>query len=493
MFGSTVLESAIGLVFVFLLVSVLVTAASEVLANALQLRAKCLRQGVEAMLSHGPGKVGGLAEQIFSHPLITGGAPDAAPGGKTNQPSKAVGPSYIPANVFSSALCESLGLTSASTGEWSQKLGVRLAALPAAGSDAAAVMKAVTDVINELSAAVDGASLRKDLDKVATALSATNADVAAAQTALATIEAGINNGGLSWLKPTLQQIAKSPTAKDLLDVINHIPSASTGAAAYLGRLNAWVAALPKDATGFTVALEAAKSLVSSNSAANLRAMLERLPDGDVKRTLLLLCDEAQGDIAAFKLKVEAWFDASMNRVSGWYKRRTAWVNCGLGLVMAVALNVDALLVLERLTTDPSLRKELVTEAETYSTAQKTKDTASAPTGAAAEAAMKAAQANFQAVRKQLDSLGLPIGWARPSADPRVEAEGRVRPSLLGLFTCDGKAWSVLWSVLRLHALGWLLTGLAASLGAPFWFDLLDKFMNIRNSGKHPDKDKKADA
>lgn len=31
--------------------------------------------------------------------------------------------------------------------------------------------------------------------------------------------------------------------------------------------------------------------------------------------------------------------------------------------------------------------------------------------------------------------------------------------------------------------------LAVSLGAPFWFDLLNKLVNLRNSGKPPEKDK----
>jgi len=30
-------------------------------------------------------------------------------------------------------------------------------------------------------------------------------------------------------------------------------------------------------------------------------------------------------------------------------------------------------------------------------------------------------------------------------------------------------------------IGWLITALALSLGAPFWFDLLNKLMNLRSS------------
>ncbi|MBK7407801.1 MAG: hypothetical protein IPJ40_06805 [Saprospirales bacterium] len=36
------------------------------------------------------------------------------------------------------------------------------------------------------------------------------------------------------------------------------------------------------------------------------------------------------------------------------------------------------------------------------------------------------------------------------------------------------------------AFGWLVTAIAISLGAPFWFDMLRKMVNIRSSGKAVD-------
>ena len=39
--------------------------------------------------------------------------------------------------------------------------------------------------------------------------------------------------------------------------------------------------------------------------------------------------------------------------------------------------------------------------------------------------------------------------------------------------------------------GWLLTIIAVSLGAPFWFDLLNRFITIRASGKAPEEAPKA--
>jgi hypothetical protein len=38
----------------------------------------------------------------------------------------------------------------------------------------------------------------------------------------------------------------------------------------------------------------------------------------------------------------------------------------------------------------------------------------------------------------------------------------------------------------LKVFGLLLSALAVSLGAPFWFDTLSKFMNVRGAGKVPD-------
>jgi hypothetical protein len=62
---------------------------------------------------------------------------------------------------------------------------------------------------------------------------------------------------------------------------------------------------------------------------------------------------------------------------------------------------------------------------------------------------------------QLQSLPVPLGWT-------PELLHRTEPS----------AW--LFSLT-----GWLVTGFAISLGAPFWFDLLQKLMNINVRGAGP--------
>jgi hypothetical protein len=46
----------------------------------------------------------------------------------------------------------------------------------------------------------------------------------------------------------------------------------------------------------------------------------------------------------------------------------------------------------------------------------------------------------------------------------------------------GDAWRMLDILF-----GWSLTIVAVSMGAPFWFDFLNKLMNVRNAGKKPEK------
>ena len=79
-------------------------------------------------------------------------------------------------------------------------------------------------------------------------------------------------------------------------------------------------------------------------------------------------------------------------------------------------------------------------------------------------------------QQQLRSLGLPIGWDDKS-DPKRNFTGWT-------WKGDQGGW---WEQLQWHWLGWLLTALAISLGAPFWFDLLNKFIVIRSAVKPHEK------
>src|SRR5215470_7726005 len=93
MFGSQVLETAIGLVFVFLAISLITSAIQEALASVLKLRANTLRNGLKEMLTDAS-TGSGFFEALIRHPVIT----------PTNVP-----PSYISAQQFSMAIVDLLG------------------------------------------------------------------------------------------------------------------------------------------------------------------------------------------------------------------------------------------------------------------------------------------------------------------------------------------------------------------------------------------------
>jgi hypothetical protein len=176
------------------------------------------------------------------------------------------------------------------------------------------------------------------------------------------------------------------------------------------------------------------------------------------KALQVLIDAADGDPVKMKANIENWFNNSMDRVSGWYKRRTQIVILILGLVVAVGTNADSIAISNSLSHDKALRDSLVASAQEYA-----KNDASAPKPCADAA--DAAKCRFDDQMKRIENLGLPIGWKWD--DPNL-----VPKSFGGLL---------------LKIFGWLITAFAITLGAPFWFDLLNKFMVVRSTVKPKEK------
>lgn len=204
------------------------------------------------------------------------------------------------------------------------------------------------------------------------------------------------------------------------------------------------------------------------SAGTVRLALDLLPPDDLKKSLLTLYDDASDDVDKFKENVEVWFNNGMDRVNGWYKRRAQVVTMIVALAVAAGMNVDAILVFRHLQTDAAVRNAIVGQATQF--AQRP-----APDGASAAGLRE----QFDAAQAQLSSLALPIGWISP-ASAADRAAGQALPSGAGL----ADQWEAL--LLR-HGIGWLLTALAATLGAPFWFDMLNRVMSIRSAGKAPEE------
>jgi hypothetical protein len=187
-----------------------------------------------------------------------------------------------------------------------------------------------------------------------------------------------------------------------------------------------------------------------------------MPDGEVKRSLLALLRRSDEDLNTARNAIEGWFNDAMDRVSGWYKRRTQVWTVVIAVVLTLIANADTLQIARKLWTDPVLRSAVVEEAKaraqkprpTVSVEYKDEDDPTNPTVTRNE--------GNQVSEKERNLLGQVVGWQ----------QGK-----------DNFNW--------LTPVGWLLTILAISMGAPFWFDMLNKIMNVRFAGKSPDEKAKA--
>jgi hypothetical protein len=220
-----------------------------------------------------------------------------------------------------------------------------------------------------------------------------------------------------------------------------------------------------DHVGRGVAGSAAES--QALSVASVRAAAAAFPSPKLRRVVLSALDHSGGDLDRARLNIEQWFNGTMDRASGWYKRRTQAILFMIGLAIAVGLNIDALNILHRLTADKTLRDVVVREAS------------AAPGPSAASAPLD----RIGQARSTLEAIELPTGWknAEPAhswvpmqlCEPAAERQCR-RTAL----------WGLDWIQVLL---GWLITAFAAMLGAPFWFDVLNKFMVIRSTVKPHEK------
>jgi hypothetical protein len=88
---------------------------------------------------------------------------------------------------------------------------------------------------------------------------------------------------------------------------------------------------------------------------------------------------------------------------------------------------------------------------------------------------------FDTVQKKVADLTIPVGWVR---------DGTVAERRNGQVIPGFREFGNQLGLLRQHGLGWLLTALAATLGAPFWFDMLNRVISIRATGKPPEEEPK---
>jgi hypothetical protein len=486
MFGSGILDTVIGLIFVFLLVSMFVTIVNEIIAAALSSRAKWLRLGIERMIGDT------WMQKVYDHPLIAGTVrKDSALLGDP-------GPSYIPSRSFANVL---MSLVHEHAGE----IAACQQALRAALEQAAAVGATADDLRREMATAAAamrekggaGAAIAGDLARRLGAAPVPMPDMRGRLNDLESRIGALRKDGRTDIAPLLDELG----------------------------------AIDKRLQGpYTVgdAYADIRWFIDGIPARYVREMIQALPDDKLRKTLLTLYDDAGHDVERLKENIEVWFNNGMDRVNGWYKRRSQRVIGALSLVAAVALNADAILIFRYLQVNTDARDAMVAQATQFMennaapsagvvTAARLEPCSagvaparlnspcivSVDTGRGGAALNDSADANkalilmspsaatsapdllqqIDTVQNKLMDLSIPIGWVASKDAVDGKNGGQVRPRADHIVND---------SLQRLgqHWLGWLLTALAATLGAPFWFDMLNRVISIRAAGKAPEEQPK---
>lgn len=191
-------------------------------------------------------------------------------------------------------------------------------------------------------------------------------------------------------------------------------------------------------------------------AQQVEASVAGLPEGPAKQALAALLVRAGGDLDRLQGLIERWFDDAMDRVSGVYKRISHNFLLAFGILVALVGNVDTIEIALALQRDPATLQRVVAAADAVA-----QGAAPAAPSAAASAPQESLD-RARATADQLAELNLPTGWTREKWRRLAD------PLLLVAKVC-----------------GLLITALAVSLGAPFWFDLLQKVLNLRTAGPKP--------
>ncbi|TFI57296.1 hypothetical protein E2493_15620 [Sphingomonas parva] len=257
---------------------------------------------------------------------------------------------------------------------------------------------------------------------------------------------------------------------------------------------------------------------------------EGAPSDKLARAYQALDRAAGGQPEQIRKNIEQWYDAAMDRASGWYRRRTQRLLFWLGLAIAFFLNINAFVIAQYLSTQDAARAQAVKISDSLLADPQVAGALSreiVSRGAAPPAGAQAGEGNAAAapeansaeesadvgdlmreaeaaaetsppaapvlvggtsagpvpdpnairsrLQDELEKAGLPIGWNRTQWT-HVKRQLTDQP-----FFFEGLFFLLSWLA------GFAAVGLAGTLGAPFWFDVLGKVMVIRSTVKPTEK------
>lgn len=213
----------------------------------------------------------------------------------------------------------------------------------------------------------------------------------------------------------------------------------------------------------------------TNPLQNFTEGVNTLRSSPFKMLLSAFVTDANGDYDKLKANIENWYNEYMNRVSGWYKGRVKKTLLILGLIFAVLMNVDTVQISKTLWENAVLRESVANAAEGFSAANKNNLVNSADT---------TFDSKIEKIKNGYDKIGmlnLPIGWGLTQTEKKYLAGKFNHKHIIKNYW---EQITIFFGQISLSTLiGWIFTGIAVSFGAPMWFDMLNKLINLRHSVK----------
>lgn len=190
--------------------------------------------------------------------------------------------------------------------------------------------------------------------------------------------------------------------------------------------------------GFALALYDTLS-ANASPGASPDDIIGKITDPQLKSAMTALWTASSKNVDAFKHNIGEWFDSSMNRLSGWYKRRTQLVSFAVALAIAVVFNVNALYLSAEIWTHPAAMADL--------------------------GALHLQDDRDHAVEDTAKILGALepqylVGWVKGPMPDNLQA------------------WFIALT-------SWTLVAASTLFGASFWFDILQRIVQLRGTGVEP--------
>jgi hypothetical protein len=188
---------------------------------------------------------------------------------------------------------------------------------------------------------------------------------------------------------------------------------------------------------------------------DLRSHLETLK-GQMSLSSRDISDEYQAEIDKAEQAIATYFDEMMSLTSSWYKRNVQYLIFFIGFVVAVGVDADTFAIYGSLSQNSTARQEILQIATDF--VDSDRSATLTPTPLDSNATQEEIADNLGDLKTKLNTI------------ISEDLEGAATPLGLGWEESDYTDRSI-WDWL-LKLLGWIVTALAISQGAPFWFDLL---------------------